>query len=198
MSNVIQFDPEKLYKPGAVRPWRGDAQEQRQAANTAANANRWARAHGVPGKLTTYGVTAMIEIAGGRCLYCERPAQPDLGLGGALGIDHVIPFAAGGANELSNVVPCCVSCNAQKRDSDLGVALERLGVDPVAFFARWNNLRGKLGLGPVTPQDVRASTLLPYETRRAARRIGRRIKQGREKLISLGLIKHPPKRDSAA
>ena len=178
-SKIINFDPEKLHKPGAVRPWRGDAQEQRRAANTAANANRWARDHGVPGKLTTYGVTAMIKIAGGRCLYCERPAQPDLGHGGALGIDHVIPFAAGGVNELSNVVPCCVSCNAQKRDSDLGTALERLGVNEAAFFARWNNLRGRLGMGPVTPEDVRRATLLPQAERCAGR-----------KVIELGLVQH--------
>jgi len=189
-TKVIQFDPEKLYKPGAVRPWRGDAQEQRQAANTAANANRWARDHGVPGKLTTYGVTAMLEIAGGRCLYCGNHERPELGLGGAIGIDHVVPFAAGGVNELSNVIPCCVSCNAIKSDSDLGAALERLGVDPMAFFARWNNLRGRLGLDPITPADVRAATLLPYETRKSARAI-------RRKLINLGLIKHP-EGDSAA
>jgi len=186
-ANVIQFDPEKLCKPGAVRPWRGDAQEQRRAANTAANANRWARERGLPGTLTTYGVTAMLELAGGKCIYCEQPARPEQGPSGALGIDHVVPFAAGGVNELSNVVPACLSCNATKHDRDLDVALERLGVDPVAFYARWNWLRGRLGLDPVTPEDVRASTLLPQADRSAARQIGRMV---RGKVINLGLIRH--------
>lgn len=132
----------------------------------------------------------MIEIAGGRCLYCGNPGRPELGVGGSIGIDHVIPFAAGGVNELGNVVPACVSCNAIKRDSDLDAALERLGVNEAAFFARWNNLRGKLGLGPVTPEDVRAATVLPQAERSAARRIGRMIKRGRERVIELGLVQH--------
>ena len=197
MSNVIQFDPEKLYKPysrAATDGIKGRG-ELRYTVNTA---NRQARDHGVPGRITTYGAAVIIDLADWRCLYCGRPHDPAKGRGSVVSLDHVVPLIAGGVNNYSNVVPCCVDCNRRKVDSDLDVALERLGVNEAAFFARWNNLRGRLGMGPVTPEDVRASTLLPYETRRAARRIGRRIKQGREKLISLGLIKHPPKGDSAA
>lgn len=79
-----------------------------------------------------------------------------------MSIDHAIPFVAGGGdNALSNVEPCCYSCNARKRHSDIDEALGRLGVDLERFMARWNALRGKLGLGPITLSDVLGTTCRP-------------------------------------
>jgi HNH endonuclease len=44
------------------------------------------------------------------CAYCgqSNPAK--------LGVDHVIPLALGGSNDLSNLTVCCHRCNARKRD----------------------------------------------------------------------------------
>ena len=40
------------------------------------------------------------------CTYCG--ASP------AAGVDHVVPFAKGGSNELDNLAPSCLSCNRRK------------------------------------------------------------------------------------
>lgn len=34
-------------------------------------------------------------------------------------IDHVIPKKKGGTNDISNLLPCCKSCNSQKGSKDL-------------------------------------------------------------------------------
>ena len=31
-------------------------------------------------------------------------------------VDHVIPQSKGGTNDIDNLVPCCFSCNAKKKD----------------------------------------------------------------------------------
>lgn len=41
------------------------------------------------------------------CAYCDGAAET---------IDHVIPLARGGTNYEGNLVPCCLSCNADKRE----------------------------------------------------------------------------------
>ena len=140
-------------------------QQRRTVAKAVANANGRADGMGTPGKLETEDVILLMEMAGWRCLYCGQPDRPKLGLRGVMSIDHVIPFIAGGDNLLSNVVPCCYSCNARKRHSDLDSALERLGVDAERFMARWNVLRGKLGLEPITLSDVLGATYRPKRSK---------------------------------
>jgi 5-methylcytosine-specific restriction endonuclease McrA len=51
-----------------------------------------------------------VTSAGGWCTYC-----------GSMGVraevvDHVVPLEQGGANDITNLVPACRSCNASKRD----------------------------------------------------------------------------------
>jgi 5-methylcytosine-specific restriction protein A len=43
---------------------------------------------------------------GHRCLSC--------GKGGKLSVDHVVPLAKGGTNDLSNIQPLCLRCNQRK------------------------------------------------------------------------------------
>ena len=45
------------------------------------------------------------------CYYCETvtPARQ-------LTMDHVVPLARGGRSVKSNLVPCCKSCNNQKKN----------------------------------------------------------------------------------
>lgn len=50
---------------------------------------------------------ALFARDGGECQYCGDPA---------LTIDHVHPRSRGGRHEWSNVVACCLSCNARKAD----------------------------------------------------------------------------------
>lgn len=42
------------------------------------------------------------------CYYCGNLFEGDQT------IDHVIPIALGGTNELDNLVPCCMTCNRSK------------------------------------------------------------------------------------
>jgi 5-methylcytosine-specific restriction endonuclease McrA len=45
------------------------------------------------------------------CAYC--------GADNPTSVDHVVPVAAGGVTDLSNLVPACSRCNSSKRDRDL-------------------------------------------------------------------------------
>jgi predicted phage replisome organizer len=45
------------------------------------------------------------------CVYCGEKATT---------IDHVIPKTLGGLDTKDNIVPCCLSCNQQKNDHELG------------------------------------------------------------------------------
>ena len=46
----------------------------------------------------------------GICHYCRNIFEPK-----ELTMDHVIPIARGGKSEKFNLVPCCKTCNTQKK-----------------------------------------------------------------------------------
>ena len=46
-----------------------------------------------------------------RCAYCSKHLAP-----GDTHRDHFVPFARGGADDASNIVPACGDCNRAKRD----------------------------------------------------------------------------------
>ncbi|MEU7281472.1 HNH endonuclease signature motif containing protein [Streptomyces sp. NPDC045431] len=48
----------------------------------------------------------MLEANGGLCVYCQTRRSEEM--------DHVIPFAQGGADSLRNLVPSCSACNNRK------------------------------------------------------------------------------------
>jgi hypothetical protein len=50
---------------------------------------------------------AVLEANEGACVYCGRSSEV---------MDHVIPFAEGGADSLANLVPACHSCNRKKNN----------------------------------------------------------------------------------
>ncbi len=53
---------------------------------------------------------AVWEFTHGQCWYCGTDCNPY----GDLCIDHVVPLARGGTNEIENLVPCCTHCNQMK------------------------------------------------------------------------------------
>lgn len=62
----------------------------------------------------------------GRCWYCGALLTPSMQRARATHpeprefvIDHVIPKAKGGSEEIGNLVPCCYSCNATKGRKDV-------------------------------------------------------------------------------
>jgi 5-methylcytosine-specific restriction endonuclease McrA len=48
----------------------------------------------------------------GYCAYCLQPMD-------AVSMDHMTPIVKGGGNTLSNVIPCCLSCNQKKHTRTL-------------------------------------------------------------------------------
>ncbi|MFT2017734.1 HNH endonuclease [Streptomyces sp. 796.1] len=59
---------------------------------------------------------AVLTADNGECVYCPFASET---------MDHVVPFALGGEDELVNLVPACNSCNLLKADSS-----------PPEFFVR--------------------------------------------------------------
>ena len=45
-----------------------------------------------------------------KCIYCGKPSES---------LDHLHPMSKGGISTTSNCVPCCLSCNGKKSDSEV-------------------------------------------------------------------------------
>ena len=50
------------------------------------------------------------QVAAGKCHYCGKPFPPE-----ELTMDHIVPVSRGGTSTRGNVVPCCKSCNTEKK-----------------------------------------------------------------------------------
>ncbi|QLE42290.1 HNH endonuclease [Nostoc sp. C052] len=55
-------------------------------------------------------LTVHFQAFGNECIYCSTKEN--------LTVDHVIAIAKGGCDALSNILPCCLSCNCSKQDKD--------------------------------------------------------------------------------
>lgn len=72
---------------------------------------RRGREHGSTSHYTWAEVMRLFIGSFGRCCaYCEQPiaGQPEP--------DHVVPLSRGGSNSITNILPSCSLCNADKRD----------------------------------------------------------------------------------
>lgn len=103
-------DPERQKE--YQRAYRRAHAEKRAAGrpdyDRARHANQRAAAYGVQGRITVRDVRAV--LAAGKCFYCGTTQR--------LSLDHVKPLHEGGANAVSNLVACCISCNASKHRAD--------------------------------------------------------------------------------
>lgn len=63
---------------------------------------------------------AVYKKYGCRCFYCKKIID-----GVEMPVDHKTPRIAGGGDTISNLVPCCNSCNSAKRDRNLDEWLEK-------------------------------------------------------------------------
>ena len=72
----------------------------------------------------------LVQRANGLCTYCR-------GLFTSLTIDHFTPVVSGGSGQLSNLFPCCKSCNASKGAKDGADWLaEQFGIERLADVLR--------------------------------------------------------------
>lgn len=98
---VYARQAEQQRTPGTPRFYRARARAlRRDAALRGADVS-----HGV----TTAGLAGKLELWGGRCWLCgvelDKPS---------LTFDHVKPLSKGGLDVLSNIRPCCRTCNGKK------------------------------------------------------------------------------------
>ena len=69
----------------------------------------YARRHGVyDTEYTDAEWQSLCEKYDNKCLCCGEFVK--------LTPDHVVPLVCGGTNDISNIQPLCLSCNARKRD----------------------------------------------------------------------------------
>ena len=50
------------------------------------------------------------KLTKNKCIYCGNPSES---------LDHLHPRSKGGESITSNCVPCCLSCNGMKSDSEV-------------------------------------------------------------------------------
>jgi len=55
----------------------------------------------------------VLKRSGGRCELCGTSSRDN-----QIDVDHIVPRAKGGSNDISNLQALCRTCNAQKRDRD--------------------------------------------------------------------------------
>ena len=91
-------------------------------------------------KWSTKKVIDVYSKTNGRCWYCGKVFDGDHN------IDHVTPACRGGSNDLSNLVPCCKSCNSQKNKKNLEeyrlYKMEQLGMVFSLEQIRWLHSKG--------------------------------------------------------
>lgn len=65
------------------------------------------------------GIESLLDWTGGLCLYCPEPATT---------WDHIVPVSRGGQTVPGNMAPACISCNARKKNLDIGDFIERYDI----------------------------------------------------------------------
>ena len=53
---------------------------------------------------------SLYKVTKYKCIYCGDPSES---------LDHLHPMSKGGLSSTSNCVPCCLSCNGKKSDSEV-------------------------------------------------------------------------------
>ena len=53
---------------------------------------------------------SLYKVTNHKCIYCGKPSES---------LDHLHPISKGGMSITNNCVPCCLSCNGMKSDSEV-------------------------------------------------------------------------------
>jgi 5-methylcytosine-specific restriction endonuclease McrA len=107
------------------RRWR----QENPRAHDAQKARRRAAIKGNrTGPTPHWQIVQRLAIWAGECAYCGKKEQEQ---------DHFIPLNRGGSHCVENIVPCCRSCNASKRDKD---AWDWYCSQPFFAMQRWVKL----------------------------------------------------------
>lgn len=58
----------------------------------------------------------------GRCTYCQKDISGSLSIASKINLDHIVPLAAGGINDVTNLQLLCEECNSRKSDKRLSTS----------------------------------------------------------------------------
>jgi 5-methylcytosine-specific restriction endonuclease McrA len=105
--------------------WAARHPERRRSIAVA----RRARERGAAGRWTASDWTDLLVRYGHRCAYC--------GATGSLTVDHRVPLARGGSNEVDNILPACGWCNRSKGTLSEGEFRNRLARSLVVGVVLW-------------------------------------------------------------
>ncbi len=92
------------YARNKNKEWERDNLNQRLAYNH----KRRAKKNGAPGSHSAKDIRQLRESCNDACVYCFTP------LFGKGHLDHVIPLALGGSDDVGNVQWVCATCNRKK------------------------------------------------------------------------------------
>lgn len=92
--------------------------------------------------------TALIEVYKGKCQYCEAT--------GANHIEHIVPRARGGKDELENYTLACHRCNSKKSSHRLPRMYE--GILLAAAKAKVGKVIDRMSVKPPSGEFVRLSS----------------------------------------
>lgn len=73
------------------------------------------------------------EKSGGICALCDKALEP---IAAKVHIDHIVPRAAGGTNEVDNLQAVHKSCNSRKGNRPMAEVVERIRTTPPAHRSR--------------------------------------------------------------
>jgi hypothetical protein len=115
------------------------------------------------------------ERAKSRCEYCRAP---EIVTGGPFEVDHIIPQASAGSDELDNLALCCNACNTRKADHMFGIDPETRQKTPLfnprqdawsehfQFDSRKFQLLGRTAKGRATIDRLRMNSMYQTEARK--------------------------------
>lgn len=79
-----------------------------------------------------------LKKANGRCPYCSDILEVEHEAGAKIAFDHIIPLWRGGADDVSNMIACCRTCNARKHTkTGLEFICEQAGIQ-ASWYAKFN------------------------------------------------------------
>lgn len=111
---------------------------ERRFVRLAAAANQRAARTGTRGRISSVDLAIVYQRSDGLCAYCPTEIDPL-----HCSFDHALALDKGGANDTTNIVACCMTCQREKFTKD-PTALTRwrelsvtCPVDGVVFRPRW-------------------------------------------------------------
>jgi 5-methylcytosine-specific restriction endonuclease McrA len=106
-----RYQKHRAKRDELVLAYRKEHPDFERARSKASNFARRARIKGASGTHTGTEIRSLVASYLGRCAYCfDAKAEH---------IDHVVPVAKGGTNDIGNLVPACARCNLSKGSRSL-------------------------------------------------------------------------------